>query len=60
MKLFSCGETLNQRYQITFASSLLEVIPILELIVLTTLLWQRGIAKNQAETIIESISSSGS
>jgi hypothetical protein len=32
-------------YQITFASSLLEVIPILELIVLTILLWQRGIAK---------------
>ena len=46
--------------QITFASSLLEVLPILELVILTILLWQRGITKNQAETIKESISPSGS
>jgi hypothetical protein len=46
------GDLLQSKgYQITFASSLLEVIPILELIILTILLWQRGAAKNQVESI---------
>jgi len=48
--LLNSGELLKATgYQITFASSLLEVIPILELILLTVLLWQRGVAKDQAQ-----------
>jgi alpha-1,2-mannosyltransferase len=48
--LLNSGELLKATgYQITFATSLLEVVPILELIVLTILLWQRGIAKNKAQ-----------
>jgi alpha-1,2-mannosyltransferase len=48
--LLNSGELLKATgYQITFASSLLEVIPILELILLTVLLWQRGVAKDQVQ-----------
>ncbi|HEX9091764.1 MAG TPA: hypothetical protein VF831_09760, partial [Anaerolineales bacterium] len=35
--------------QITFTSSLLAILPILELVILTILLWRRGISEHQAD-----------
>jgi len=37
--------------RITFASSLLEILPMVELVILTILLWRRGVTKQQAEII---------
>jgi hypothetical protein len=49
--LINGGELLrNKGNQITFASSLLEVLPILELVILTFLLGQRGMAKDKTDS----------
>jgi len=37
--------------RITFASSLLEILPMVELVILTILLWRRGVTKQQDEII---------
>ncbi len=37
--------------RITFASSLLEILPTVELVILTILLWRRGVAHQHAENI---------
>jgi hypothetical protein len=39
--------------QISFASSLLEILPMVELIILTILLWRLGVSEHQAEGIEE-------
>ena len=42
--------------RITFASSLLEILPMVELVVLTIILWRRGVIPEQA-TIIDNVDS---
>ena len=37
--------------RITFASSLLEILPMVELIILTIILWRQGVRQQQAESI---------
>jgi hypothetical protein len=37
--------------RITFASSLLEILPMVELVILTIILWQRGVTQQHAENI---------